>query len=104
MRLIGWGYLVGAIFTSAKTVFADPNAAELAASAGGRAELGNANVNYVAYSLSADFALVVLLWMTRSRTKSTFLALGATLALIVIGIAISDTRGPLGLHFLLPYR
>lgn len=95
LRLVAYGYLVGAIFTVAKSVFADPYAAELAASAGGRAELGNANVNYVAYALSTGFALVVLLWMTRSRTKSTSLVLGATLALIVVGITISDTRGAL---------
>lgn len=95
LRLIAYGYLLGAIFTVAKNAFVDPYTAELASSTAGRAELGNANVNYVAYALSAGFALVVLLWMTRARTKSTVLILGATLTFIVIGIIISDTRGAL---------
>lgn len=95
VRLVAYGYLVGAVGTVARNIFADPYAAEVAVAAGGRAELGNANVNYVAYALSAGFALVLLLWMTRQKTKSAMLALGGAVAFIVIGVNISDTRGAL---------
>lgn len=95
VRLVAYGYLVGAVVTVAKNIFSDPHAAELSVTAGARAELGNANVNYVAYALSAGFALVLLLWLTRTNTKSAVLILGAAIGFIVIGVNISDTRGAL---------
>lgn len=95
VRLVAYGYLVGAVFTVAKNIFTDPYATEVAVAAGARAELGNANVNYVAYALSAGFGLVLLLWMTKKNTKSAVLGLGGAVAFIVIGVNISDTRGAL---------
>jgi O-antigen ligase len=92
LRLIAAGFIVGGVFTVVKNVYFGPEIVETMAT-GGRAVLGNANVNYVAYALTSALAMVVLMWVTRIRTKTSFLMLGGATALIITGLIVSDTRG-----------
>jgi O-antigen ligase len=91
LRLLAAGFVAGAVFTVAKNLYFGPDVAETVAT-GGRAVLGNANVNYVAYALTTALALVVLLWVTRTRTKTSFLILGAASTVLIAGLVVSDTR------------
>lgn len=86
------GYLGGAVFTVVKTLLVSPEAAALASAAGDRVELGNANTNYIAYSLGVGFALVVLIWVTRVNTRRLLLVLVPAMILIVVGINLTETR------------
>lgn len=95
IRLVAIGYLSGAFFAVANILITNPNAASESLMTGERIELGNANINYVAYALSAAFAVVVLLWITRDRTKLNFLLLAAVVAALVLGVNLSGTRGAL---------
>lgn len=91
LRMVAAGFITGAVFTVAKNLYFGPDITETIA-AGGRAVLGNANVNYVAYALTTALALVALLWVTRTHTKTSILILAATAAVLVAGVISSDTR------------
>lgn len=91
LRLIAAGFIVGAVFTVIKNVYFGPEVVETMAT-GGRATLGNANVNYVAYALTTALSLVVLMWATRTRTKTSLLLLSGATALLITGLVVSDTR------------
>lgn len=94
IRLLATGYLLGAVITVTKNIFLGQGSS-LVASAAGRAELGNANVNYVAYALSAGLALVVLLWSSRRSTAVTVLTLVPGAAIVMVGVGASETRAAL---------
>lgn len=91
LRFVAAGFVTGATFTVAKNLYFGPDATETVAT-GGRAVLGNANVNYVAYALTTALALVALLWVTRKRTKTSLLVLGGAIVVLTGGIIASDTR------------
>lgn len=88
LRLIATGFVIGGGFAVGKSVSESTEAMGV----GGRAILGDANVNYVAYSLTTALALLVLLWVTRKRKKLSTLVLAGLAALLVAGLVISDTR------------
>lgn len=92
LRVVATGFVTGAVFTVVKHVYFAPEVAESMATGGGRAILGNANVNYVAYALTTALSLVVLLWVSRTRTKLSLLVLGGAATMLVIGLIVSDTR------------
>lgn len=91
LRLIAAGFVTGAVFTVIKNVYFAPEVTEYLAT-GGRAILGNANVNYVGYALTTALAMVVLLWVTRRRPKSSFILLAGSVAVLAVGLGVSDTR------------
>lgn len=104
LRLIVLAYLAGAVSTVVKNLFTAPDAAALAAATAHRVELGNANTNYIAYTLGAGFALVVLLWMLRKNTKAMLLVLVPAIVLIVVGINLTETRAAfIGMGFLVAW-
>lgn len=91
LRLVAAGFVIGAVFTVAKNLYFGPDITEMVAP-GGRAVLGNANVNYVAYALTAALALVVVLWVTRTHTKASVLILTSIVTVLFAGVIASDTR------------
>ncbi|UKA74579.1 O-antigen ligase family protein [Arthrobacter sp. FW306-07-I] len=91
LRMIAAGFVTGAVFTVAKNLYFGPDLTETAAT-GGRAVLGNANINYVAYALVTALVLIVVLWVSRGRTKFSVLLLGAASAVVIAGIMATDTR------------
>lgn len=100
LRTVAVGFVVGGVFTVVKNLYFGPDVAETAVTTG-RAILGNANVNYVAYALTTALALVLVLWGTRTNTKSSILLLGAATAVLVPGLIATDTRAAqLGALFL----
>lgn len=100
LQVVAAGYVAGAVFTVVKSVYLGPDTSSVAT--GGRAILGNANVNYVAYALAAALALIVALWLTRTKTKLTAFLLGTATLIVVAGLVVSETRGAqLGGAFLL---
>jgi O-antigen ligase len=92
LRVVAAGFIAGAAFTVVRHLYFGPEIDGTLA-AGGRVVLGNANVNYVAYALATALSVIVLLWVTRTRTKASFLLLGAATVPIVLGLVVSDTRG-----------
>lgn len=92
LMLVVLAYLAGAVSTVVRNLLTTPDAATLAATAVHRVELGNANTNYIAYTLGAGFALVVLLWMLKQNTKIRLFVLAPAIALIMVGINLTETR------------
>ncbi|WP_166785556.1 O-antigen ligase family protein [Cryobacterium cryoconiti] len=89
LRLVATGYLVGAFFAVAQTIF------ENQAAEGARVGVEGLNVNYLAYALASGFALIVLLWMTGPRTKRARVALLVVLVSLAVGVELAGTRGAL---------
>lgn len=88
-----FGFLAGALVTVVRIATGTP---QLMAGSGERVTtvLGDLNINYIGYTLSAAFSVAVLLWSTSNRDATRFRALILLMmAAILGGVELTQTRG-----------
>jgi O-antigen ligase len=95
LRVVATGYLLGCFGAVVFAFITKLSSADSGSLLNDRIGVGNLNVNYLAYAISAGFATIVLLWLTQKRTLRVRLSLSLAAVALVIGVLLTDTRGAL---------
>lgn len=98
LRTVVLGYLVGCFVLAGKVIL---EARQGNALGDGRLNLEGLNINYAGYAFAVGFAMILLLWVTVPLTLRRKAIISCTLAALILGVYLSDTRGAfIGLAFL----